>query len=198
MNKHKFLSIFPIIPALFCVSCNTHTKSNVEDYFDIMKECRENPDFHSQLYLFPKTIEGKEIKKFFYQETTDIMTGCYFFYLSLSYSEEDFVLEVNRMKEVKAEFKNGATKSVLSYPTQSAFLTISRDNRYEYALYNEEKLEITFISNQLYPWSDLLILEEQHKMPEFVIPKEYDDGNNSYNMYYFFVDGVGYEVTDNF
>lgn len=28
------------------------------------------------------------------------------------------------------------------------------------------------------------MIEERHKMPESVIPSEYDDGENSYNMYY--------------
>lgn len=190
----RILSILPVFPTLFCAGCTTHTKTNVEDYFDIMKECRENFDFHTQLYLYPETIEGAEIVTFFYQETSDLFTGSYFFYLVLTYPEEGFNAELERMSNVKAEYKNGVKKSVLSYPEQNAFLTINKDNRYEYALYNKEALEIAYISNQLYQWKELTILKPQHKMPNFDIPKEYDDGNNTYNMYYYYENNVGYEI----
>ena len=194
MNKFKFFRILPVIPALFCTSCTTHTKSNVEDYFDILKEAREEFDFHSQLYLYPDTIENTEIVTFLYQETEDLFTGSYFFYLVLTYSQEGFDAELERMNNVKAEYKNGVVKPALAYPDLNAFLTISKDNRYEYALYDKEKLEIAYISNQLYSWKQLTILEERHYMPNFVIPKEYDDGENTYNMYYYFEDNVGYEI----
>ena len=194
MNKRLFLSILPIFPVLFCSGCNTHTKSNVEDYLDILKEAREKFDFHTQLYLCPDTIEGTEIVTFLYQETSDLFTGSYFFYLVLTYSEEGFNAEVERMGNVKAEYKNGVVKPVLSYPEQSAFLTINKDNRYEYALYNKERLEIAYISNQLYQWSQLTILDSRHSMPSFTIPEQYDDGKNTYNMYYYYEGNVGYEI----
>ena len=194
MNKYRFLRILPVFPALFSVGCDTHTKTNVEDYFDIMKECRENFDFHSQLYLFPETIEGAEIVTFLYQETSDLLTGSYFFYLVLTYSEEGFDSEIDRMSKVKAEYKNGITKPVLWYPEQHSFLTINRDNRYEYTIYDRENLEIAYISNQLYPWEQLTILKEKHYMPSFDIPEEYDDGENTYNIYYYYEKGVGYEI----
>ena len=38
------------------------------------------------------------------------------------------------------------------------------------------------------------MIEERHRMPEFVIPSEYDDGENSYNMYHWFTGDVGYKV----
>ena len=194
MNKLRFLSILPVFPVLFCTGCNTHTKSNVEDYFDILKECRENRDFHTQLYLYPETIEGAEIVTFLYQETSDLFAGSYFFYLVLTYSEEGFNAELNRMANAKAEYKNGVVKPTLAYPENNSFLTINRDNRYEYAIYNKDALEIAYISNQLYQWKDLTILKEQHYMPNFVIPKEYDDGENTYNMYYYYEANVGYEI----
>ena len=198
MNKHRILPILPVFPALFCVSCTTHTKSNAEDYLDILSSCRANSDFHTQLSLFPETIENTEIVKFFYQETSDLFTGSYFFYLVLTYDNEGFMSELERMDGVRAEFSNGAIKTVIKYPDQNAFLTISKGNRYEYVLYNHESLEIAYISNQLYEWNTLLILEERHYMPDFEIPEEKDDGDNTYNMYYYYVDNVGYEVTDNF
>ena len=194
--KTKIISILAVIPVLFCSGCNTHTKSNVEDYFDILNECRDKFDFHTKLYIFPETIEGTEIVKFFYQETSDLFTGSYFFYLVLTYSQEGFDAELQRMNEVKAVFKNGEEKTVLQYPEQSAYLTINRDNRFEYALYNKETLEIAYISNQLYQWKDLEILESRHSMPSFEIPSEKDDGENTYNMYYLYKGDVGYEVTD--
>ena len=198
MNKLRILRILPVFPMIFCAGCDTHTKSNVEDYFEILGEARKNSDFHTQLYLFPETIEGAEIVKFLYQETSDLFTGSYFFYLALTYNEADFNAEVQRMSQVKATFKNGVVKNVIAYPEQSAFLTIDKNGRYEYSLYNKETLEIAYLSNQLYDWKQLTVLEERHKMPDFAIPEAVDDGEHTYNMYYCYQGGIGYEITDDF
>ena len=190
----RLLKTLLVLPVNWCTSCETHTQTNAEDYLDLVKEIKENFDFHTHLYTFPETIEGKEIKKFYYQETEVPFTGSYFFYLVLEYAEEDYQSELERLANVKAVYSNGVVKPIIAYPEQNAFLSIMKDNRYEYVLYDSETLEICYLSNQLYRWDELGMIEERHKMPEFVIPSEYDDGENSYNMYYWFTGDVGYEV----
>ena len=193
-NKLKIIGIFFVFPFLLC-SCKTDTRTNAEQYLDQIQECRNNSDFHSQLFIFPEALNG-EIVKYFYMEESDLFTGSYFFYLVLDYDKETYDSELARLEKVKSEFsKFNIVKPILSYPSQNAFLTISKDNRYEYVLYNAEKLEIAYISNQLFTWDRAQVLPE-HTMPSFVIPKESDDGNNTYNMYYHYVDNVGWEITD--
>ena len=176
-------------------SCKRDTRTNAEQYLDQIKECRENKDFHSQLYIFPESLNG-EIIKYFYMEESDLFTGSYFYYLALQYDEETFNNELTRLSQVKSEFpKFNKVKPVIHFEEQSLYLTISRDNRYEYALYDKEKLEIAFISNQLFTCYQVKVLPE-HGLPDLTIPNEYDDGKNSYNIYYLYDGDVGIEVVD--
>ena len=193
-NKTKILGILWVFPLIMC-SCETDKRTNAEQYLDQITECRNNSDFHSQLFIFPETLNG-EIVKYFYMEESDIFTGSYFLYLVLDYDLQTYNSEIARLEQVKAEFtKFNKTKFVISYPEEKAYLTIFKDNRFEYALYDSNKLEIAYVSNQLFTWDRAQVLPE-HNMPNFKIPTEIDDGNNSYNMYYHYVDNVGWEITD--
>jgi hypothetical protein len=196
-NKLKILGNL-LVFSLLLFSCKRDTRTNAEQYLDDLKEYREKSDFHSQLYIFPESLNG-EIVKYVISETEDLFTGSYFYYLVLEFDQATFDSELNRLSEVKAVYPrfNNATKPVIHYEEQSVYLTIMKDNRFEYALYNKENLQIAYISNQLYQWSELPLLPE-HSMPSLVIPKELDDGKNTYNMYYYYDGEVGWEVTDNF
>lgn len=194
-NKLKILNIFWVFPFLLG-SCKTDTRTNAEQYHDDLKEYREKSDFHSQLYIFPDSLNG-EIVKYIISETSDLFNGSYFFYLVLEYDQETFDSELTRLSEIKATYvkHNNVVKPILHYSEQSIYLTIMKDNRYEYALYNQEKLEIAYVSNQLYGWNEVPILPE-HGLPDLTIPNEYDDGKNSYNIYYLYEGDVGWEITD--
>ena len=194
-NKTKIFGFLLVFPLLL-LSCKTDTRTNAEQYLDDLKEYREKSDFHSQLYIFPDSLSG-EIVKYVISETDDLFTGSYFYYLVLEYEQSLFDLELARLNEVKAVYPNhnNIVKRIIHYPEQSTYLTIMKDNRYEYALYNKETLQIAYISNQLYDWKELPLLPE-HSMPSLVIPAEYDDGNNTYNLYYYYDGDVGWEVTD--
>ena len=184
-----------VFPALLCASCSQTTKTDTEEYVDILKECVADRDFHSQLYIFPKSIEGLEIQKFVFSNTTDLFNGSWLMYLSLKWDEDGFNKELERLNDVKAEFKTGDIKPIIKFKDESLYLTISKDNRYEYVLYNKESFEVTYVSNQLYEWKKTPVLKE-HILPDLVIPTELDDGNNTYNMYYRYEGDVGWEVTD--
>ena len=196
-NKRDRLKILGIlwVFSLLLGSCKTDTRTNAEQYLDQIKECRENKDFHSQLYIFPESLNG-EVIKYFYMEESDLFTGSYFYYVALQYDEETFNNELTRLSNVRSTFSRvNLVKAIIHFEEQSTYLTVSRDNRYEYAIYNKEKLEIAFVSNQLFTWDRAQVLPE-HAMPSVTIPKELDDGNNTYNMYYYYDGDVGWEVTD--
>ena len=196
MNKlWKIPRISLLFPALLCASCSQTTKTDTEEYADILKECVSDKDFHSQLYIFPKSIEGLEIQKFVFSNTTDLFNGSWLMYLSLKWDEYGFNKELERLNDVKAEFKTGDIKPIIKFEEESLYLTISKDNRYEYVLYNKKSFEVTYVSNQLYEWKKTPVLKE-HILPDLVIPTELDDGNNTYNMYYRYEGDVGWEVTD--
>ena len=193
-NKVKIIGIFCIFSVLLG-ACKRDTRTNAEQYLDDLTEYRNKSDFHTQLYIFPNELKG-EIVKYFIMETSSLFTGSYFYYLVLQYDEETFNNELTRLSQVKSDFpKFNKVKPVIHFEEQSLYLTIFRDNRYEYALYDKEKLEIAFISNQLFTWDQAKVLPE-HTMPSVVIPKELDDGNNTYNIYYYYDGEVGWDVTD--
>ena len=116
-------------------------------------------------------------------------------YLGIKWDEEGFKKELARLDEVKAIYKTGDIKPIIKYEDKSLYLTVKKDNRYEYALYDKESFEITYVSNQLYGWKDTPVKSE-HILPEVIIPKELDDGNNSYNIYYRYEGDTGWEIID--
>ena len=195
MNKiSKIIGILPLFSVVFC-SCNTTTKTDYESYQDILKECIEASDFHTQLYIFAESIEGLEIKKFCFSNTEILFTGDWLMYLVIRWDEAGFNNELSRLDQVKSSFSNGKEKPIIKYEEQSLYLTINKDNRYEYALYESETHEIVYVSNQLYLWDDIPV-EKEHILPSVTIPSEFDDGDNSYNMYYYYEGDIGMEVTE--
>ena len=197
MNKiSKIIAILPVFLAISCNVLNTTTKSDVESYHDILVECINEKDFHSRLYIFPESIEGAEIEKFCFSHTENPFTGDFLMYLAVKWDEETFNNELARLATVKSVFRNGKEKSIIKFEEQTMYLTVNRNNRYEYALYNQENFEIVYVSNQLYEWKDIPVVEQEHILPSVIIPAELDDGENSYNMYYYYEGDVGLEVTD--
>ena len=197
MKTNKILKIFGILPVLSAAlcSCNTDKRKDYEAYKDTLQECVADRDFHTQLYIFPESIEGLEITNFYFSHTTDLFTGSWLMYLGLRWDETGFNNELNRLNSIKAVYNTGLEKSVIKYEDEHLFLTVMRDYRYEYALYNSETFETIYISNQLYSWKETPVKSE-HILQDIVIPKELDDGSNTYNMYYRYEGDVGWEVVD--
>ena len=196
MKYRSFLSILPVFPALFCVSCmQKDERSDVESYIDILKECRDEADFHSELLIFPETIEGKEVRKFAYAHRSDLFTGSFLMYLVLEYKQEDFAPELERISNVNAEFKTGEKKGVISYPENKLYLAIKQNARFEYAIYDESTFEIAYVSNQIFDWDETPV-ESKYIIPDVVIPTELVDRDDTYNMYYLYDGDVGIYCED--
>ena len=168
----KLLKILAVLPIALCSGCTKTTKTNAEEYLEILQESKDEQDFHTELYIFPESIEGLEIKAFYYAHMTDLLTGSFLLYIVLGYPEEAFTSELERM-----------------------YLTIKQNTRFEYALYNETTFEIAYVSNQIFEWKDTPV-ESQYIIPEVSIPSELDDGKNMYNMYYWYDGDVGLYVND--
>lgn len=173
-----------LVPFLLC-GCSSN--SNVRKYDDALKEAIDNPDFHSQLYIFPENTDKGTPKNFAYKSLADLLTGSYFLYLVMDYDEESFNKELERLDKIEGHFLEGQTKPILHYEEESIYLTISKDNRFEYVKYNKEKFEIAYVSNQLFSKMTANV-QPNHTLPSLTIPSELDDGDNSYNMYYFYSD----------
>ena len=195
--KKSPLIIFFSLPLLL-TSClfDAQTCTNKKDYKKCVNEALNDGDFHTQLYILPNEITQDEIINFTYKARGGLFTGSYFFYLVAQYDEVKYTAEIARLDTVKAVFKDKGEKPLLKYDDQSLYLAIDKDNRCEYVRYNRNKKQIAYVSNQLYEW-DKVDISNDHLQGEVVIPQELDDGNNSYNMYYFYEGDVGYYVTDN-
>ena len=189
----NLLKLFLFVPAICLISCQTKTASDISQYQKLLKDLRDNSDAHSELYIFPDEINTDNNIDFRYKYTEDLFNGSYLFYLVQEYSEDEFNQELDRLSKIQSHFNNGLTKSIIHDEEKAAFISIYRNNNYEYAYYFKDSLKIAYTFNQLYPWSSINI---NYPLASANIPNDIDDGNNSYNMYYFYTSDVGYYVED--
>ena len=185
--------LFLIPPILFLNGCKNYIDNTVERYSELLEKFKKESDFHSELYVFPERIDVNRVIKFRSQYQEFLFTGSYLFYLVYQY-ENDFDVEIQRLKQIKANYKNGKSKSIIHFEEKSLFITINKDYRYEFVKYNTSAKQITYTSNQLYQWDEINI----DSLESIPIPKSLDDGENSYNMYYFYEGDIGYYVKDDF
>ena len=115
----------------------------------------------------------------------------------MKYDQNQFNAELERLDAIKAdiEIPNNVfkTKNIIKDTDTSQYVTITQNSRYEYVKYNAETLEIAYVSNQLFTWRETGIKNE-YLYKDIKIPTELDNGDNSYNMYYYRVDDIGYYV----
>ena len=199
LDSMKKLIIAPLmmIPFLTLGGCAIRTDNNVEKYEELYNEMIDTLDFHTELYIFPKKIDTKQATYFSSKSRDDLLTGSYLFYLVMKYEESQFNAELERLDAVKAEIEipNNVfkTKNIIKDTQTSQYVTISKNSRYEYAKYNAETYEIAYVSNQLFSWAESGVKEE-HKFKDIKIPNEIADGDNAYNMYYYYEADIGYYV----
>lgn len=191
----KLFRAVAVLPFILCAGCTKSTKTNAEEYLEILQEAKGESDFHTELYIFPESIEGLEIKVFYYAHMTDLFTGSFLMYIVLGYEEEGFNKELERISSVEAVFSEDKIKKPIHYPDERMYLIVKQNARFEYAMYNETTFEIAYISNQIFEWKDTPV-ETQYVIPEVTIPDELDDGKNMYNMYYWYDGDVGIYVND--
>lgn len=189
----RLLRLAAILPTLLMSGCDNHVDNRIESYSELLSKFKKESDFHSELYIFPEKIEKNRVIDFKTQYRESLFSGSYLFYLVYQY-ENDFDNEIERLSGIKASFKNGKTKSIIHYEEKSLFVTINKDSRYEFVKYNSSSKQIIYTSNQLYLWKELDI----DSLESTKVPKSIDDGENSYNMYYFYEGDIGYYVIDDF
>lgn len=195
--KKPIIATLMTIPFLTLGGCATKANYDVNQYETLLNQSINNSDFHSELYVFPSEINTENAVAFFYKTREDLFTGSYLLYLVMKYDQNQFNAELERLDAIKAdiEIPNNVfkTKNIIKDTDTSQYVTITQNSRYEYVKYNSETLEIAYVSNQLFTWKETGIKNE-YLYKDIKIPTELDDGDNSYNMYYYRVDDIGYYV----
>lgn len=195
--KKPIIAAIMMIPFLTLGGCATKANNDVNQYDTLLKQSINNSDFHSELYVFPSEINTENAIAFSYKTREDLFTGSYLLYLVMKYDQNQFNAELERLDAIKAdiEIPNNVfkTKNIIKDTDTSQYVTITQNSRYEYVKYNSETLEIAYVSNQLFTWRETGIKNE-YLYKDIKIPTELDDGDNSYNMYYYRVDDIGYYV----
>ena len=195
--KKPIIATLMMIPFLTLGGCATKANNNVNQYETLLKQSINNSDFHSELYIFPNKINTENAIAFSYKTREDLFTGSYLLYLVMKYDQNQFNAELERLDTIKAdiEIPNNVfkTKNIIKDTDASQYVAITQNSRYEYVKYNSETLEIAYVSNQLFTWKETGIKNE-YLYKDIKIPTELDDGDNSYNMYYYRVDDIGYYV----
>lgn len=183
LKKVIALTSLPILLS----GCGYSQSVDLNSYSELLQSCIDNGDFATDLYIFPKSTSIGKPTNFIYKKMDDLFNGSYFMYLVMEYDETSFNEELSRIDKIEGHFTGLGTKKIIHFEQQSCYLTISRDSRYEYVRYDKEKLEIAYVSNQLFSWTTARV-DINHSLPIVTIPPELDDGDNSYNMYYFYKD----------
>ena len=190
----NILKLVLLIPIICFPSCKASTNTDIDRYETLLKDLRDNSDAHSELYIFPETIDKTKSLDFKYMHTEDLFNGSYLFYLVQQYETEDYQNELKRLSQIQSQFPEyNVTKNIIHLSEKNMYLSIYRNTNYEYAIYNKEKSTIYYVFNQLYSWETVNIA---CPISNVNIPKEVDDGENSYNIYYFFEADVGHYVED--
>ena len=195
--KKSIIATLTMIPFLTLGGCTTKANNDVNQYETLLKQSINNSDFHSELYVFPSEINTENAIAFSYKTREDLFTGSYLLYLVMKYDQNQFNAELERLDAIKAdiEIPNNVfkTKNIIKDTDTSQYVTITQNSRYEYVKYNSETLEIAYVSNQLFIWRETG-MKNEYLYKDIKIPTELDDGDNSYNMYYYRVDDIGYYV----
>lgn len=195
--KKPIIATLMMIPFLTLSGCATKTNNDVNQYETLLKQSIDNSDFHSELYVFPSEINTENAIAFSYKTREDLFTGSYLLYLVMKYDQNQFNAELERLDAIKAdiEIPNNVfkTKNIIKDADTLQYVTITQNSRYEYVKYNSDTLEIAYVSNQLFTWRETGIKKE-YLYKDINVPSELDEGGNSYNMYYYRVDDIGYYV----
>ncbi len=195
--KKPIITTLMMIPFLTLGGCATKANNDINQYETLLNQSINNSDFHSELYVFPSEINTENAVAFSYKTREDLFTGSYLLYLVMKYDQNQFNAELERLDTIKAdiEIPNNVfkTKNIIKDTDTSQYVTITQNSRYEYVKYNSETLEIAYVSNQLFTWRETGIKNE-YLYKDIKVPAELDDGDNSYNMYYYRVDDIGYYV----
>lgn len=197
--KKPFITTLMMIPLLTLGGCAIRTDDNLENYEQLLNQAIENQDFHTELYIFPKKIDVNKVTAFSSKSRDDLFNGSYLFYLSMRYEQVEFATELDRLDGIVAIFDLPKdvrkAKTIIKDKKTCQYITINKNHCYEYVKYNEEAYEVTYVSNQLFDWSETGI-KSSHKLDDIEIQKNLDDGGNSYNMYYYYEGDIGYYVAD--
>ncbi|MBQ4529800.1 MAG: zf-HC2 domain-containing protein [Lachnospiraceae bacterium] len=158
--------------------------SIAEEYMTIKTEEYGNWDGHiegereyleSGLYIFPEQIDmAKEAKYYYYCSNDNSSISQYLIYTEVTYSEEDYMKEKERLANTKCQVKlspaeGSVTNSVLyseelfAYP---AYIAVYSSNlSYEYALIDEQEERIIYVYMQMKDGNEVL--------PKEFLPLEY-------------------------
>ena len=88
--KKLFITTLMLIPLVTLSGCAIRTNDNLENYENLLTQAIENQDFHTELYIFPKTIDINKATAFSFKSRDDLFNGSYLFYLSMRYEQVEF------------------------------------------------------------------------------------------------------------
>lgn len=195
----KKLWLIPlIVPTLLLNSCVIYDDNNIDHYQEILKSFRDSKECHSELCIFPETVDKNKVINFQTRHNEAAFEDNYLFYVSVQYdSQEQVDSELERLEQIEVSFRrNGKTKKVLVTHRFGFiyYVTIYQvAGNYEYAWYNEnDPLKIAYVFNQKYQWSSVKVTE---KLTDNPVGKS-GDWDDNYNMYYQYEGSKSYYVED--
>lgn len=187
------LGVVFVVASYMVLNLKIKDKTNVEEYAQALIELKDNSDAHSGLFIFPESVNVSNVKEYKYLMRDDLFNGSYLFYLVVNYTDEDYNAEVERLKNIKAEYPNSVKNPLYNKIELPTYITIFDGNgSYEYVMLDNENKTIAYIFNQLFNWDEIEINDEYLLKNYSVNSNDKDVNQNGYNMYYFYdKNGIG-------
>ncbi len=155
---------------------DAYTTTDIAEYGDF-EEFRG----YSKLYVFPEQIsENMDVQGFYYYYADTFLDPTAQIYLECRYDKESYEKELERLREIREEYK-GNVQSIV-YDTESfsypAYVAIDSSNHcYEYALLPGD-YKIVYIFLQF-------IKEDAVAFPIEYLPERYEQRETGYSIYIF-------------
>ncbi len=202
--KKNLIPLLSLVPILLS-GCNLSFLKTVENddivnYGEIHDSLIEDHDFNNALYLFPSNDYISEhldyVKDFHYRNDEGIFGDSNFFYVKLTYgNENEFLEEYNRLLDVKVTFSNGAVKNAFhdDINHQVISVCVPDSSNYEYVIYDSLTYTFAYVANYYFDWKDLK-LPSEYRLKSGNTPEE--DKTWGFNIYYYYMEDVGYYFTE--
>ena len=143
---------------LFCfimtlISCAHKTINKLEDYLHT-----NVPLTYSEHRLFPDKLDLSEESVNYYksESKSSFLFDDIYFLLSCTYSQEEYLNEINRLANTGAEFQ----ENLFAFPS---YVIVFYNNYYEYALLDFEKKSVIYIHAETADWETFDAFPDEYR-----------------------------------
>ena len=154
INRFRILTIISILLGVISFGYNVYITLNkvyedndINKYEEYISNLRNDSSVNSDLLIFPDKVDKNKVKEFKNYNKNFIVNSSYFILLKYEYNEEEFNIELNRLKYY--------SKEEINKDGSELYIVSNNEDSKEYIII--ENNIITYVYNQSFNKSDLNI-----------------------------------------